>query len=158
MFAIYYAIYISITGKISEDFKNNWHVSIYILWHQQNVQLTLKWTISLISMILFYTLEYNQTKTGPSWSWSYGSWIYNYLCNQCLSPLMFWVRISIRARCTTTLCDKFCQWLATGQWCSPGSPVSSTNIIDRNDIAEILLKVGLNTITLTITHMSLCRK
>ena len=34
----------------------------------------------------------------------YGSWIYNYLCNQCLSPLM-WVRISIRARCTT-LCDK----------------------------------------------------
>jgi hypothetical protein len=64
MFAIYYAIYISITGKISEDFKNNWHVSIYILWHQQNVQLTLKWTISLISIILFYTLEYNQTKTG----------------------------------------------------------------------------------------------
>jgi hypothetical protein len=24
----------------------------------------------------------------PSWSWSYGSWIYNYMCNQCLSPLM----------------------------------------------------------------------
>jgi len=22
-----------------------------------------------------------------SWSWSYGSWIYNYLCKQCLSPL-----------------------------------------------------------------------
>jgi hypothetical protein len=22
----------------------------------------------------------------PSWTWSYGSWIYNYLCNQCLSP------------------------------------------------------------------------
>jgi hypothetical protein len=34
------------------------------------------------------------------WPWSYGSGIYNYLCNQCLSPLM-WVRISIRARCTT---------------------------------------------------------
>jgi hypothetical protein len=32
------------------------------------------------------------------------SWIYNYLCNQCLSPLM-WVRISIREMCTT-LCDK----------------------------------------------------
>ena len=26
---------------------------------------------------------------GPSWSWSYGSWIYNYLCNKCLSPPMF---------------------------------------------------------------------
>jgi len=24
---------------------------------------------------------------GLSWSWSYGGWIYNYLCNQCLSPL-----------------------------------------------------------------------
>jgi len=20
----------------------------------------------------------------PSWSWSYGSWIYSYLCNQCI--------------------------------------------------------------------------
>jgi len=24
---------------------------------------------------------------GSSWSWSYGSWIYNYVCNQCISPL-----------------------------------------------------------------------
>jgi len=24
---------------------------------------------------------------GPSWSWSYGTWIYNYLCNQCISPI-----------------------------------------------------------------------
>jgi len=24
---------------------------------------------------------------GSSWSWSHGSWIYNYLCKQCLSPL-----------------------------------------------------------------------
>ena len=23
----------------------------------------------------------------PSWSWSYGSWIYHYLCHQCLLPL-----------------------------------------------------------------------
>jgi len=28
----------------------------------------------------------------PSWSWSYDSWIYNYLCNQCISPLMLRVR------------------------------------------------------------------
>jgi len=28
-----------------------------------------------------------QIKRGTSWSWSYGSWIYNYLCNQCISPL-----------------------------------------------------------------------
>jgi hypothetical protein len=77
---------------------------------------------------------------GPSWSWSYGSWIYNYLCSQCLSPPMLWVRISIGARCTT-LCDKVYQWLATGRWFSPGPPVSSTNKTDRHDIAEILLNV-----------------
>ena len=44
----------------------------------------------------------------------------------------------------TTLCDKICQWLATGQWFSPVPPISSTNKIDRHDIAEILLNVVLN--------------
>ena len=78
----------------------------------------------------------------------YASWIYNYLCNQCLSPLMLWVRISTRARCTT-LCDKVCQWLATVLWFSPGPSVSSTNKINRHDITEILLKVALNTIKQT---------
>jgi hypothetical protein len=29
---------------------------------------------------------------GASWSWSYGSCIYNYLCNECLSSLKLWVR------------------------------------------------------------------
>jgi hypothetical protein len=32
--------------------------------------------------------------------WSYGSWIYNYICNQCLFPLTLWVRISLMVRCT----------------------------------------------------------
>ena len=31
---------------------------------------------------------------------------------------------------STTLCDKVCQWLTTGQWFSPGTPVSSTNKTD----------------------------
>jgi hypothetical protein len=49
----------------------------------------------------------------------------------------------------TTLCNKVCQWLTTGRWISLGTPVSSTNRTDRNDITEILLEVALNTITLT---------
>ena len=52
---------------------------------------------------------------GLSWLWSYSSWLYNYLCNQCISPLMFLVHISIRAMCTT-LCDIVCQWLAKIQF------------------------------------------
>jgi hypothetical protein len=47
----------------------------------------------------------------------------------------------------TTLCDKVCQWLATGQWFSPIPPVSSINKTYRH--AEILLKVVLNTIKQT---------
>ena len=78
-----------------------------------------------------------------SWPWSYGSWVYN-----CLWPLMLWVRISIRVRCTI-LCDKVCQWLATGRWFSQGPPVSSSNKTDRHNITEILLKVALNTIKQT---------
>ena len=54
----------------------------------------------------------------PSWSWSYGSWIYNYLCNQWLSRLKLF---------------------------SPGTLVPSNNKTDRHDITEILLKVVLST-------------
>ena len=84
---------------------------------------------------------------GSSWTWPYDSWIYNHLCNQCLSPLTLWVWIPLMASVLdTTLCDKVCQWLAAGQGFSPGNPVSSINKTDRHDIAEILLKVALNTI------------
>jgi hypothetical protein len=85
----------------------------------------------------------------------HGGWIYNYLCNQCLSPLKLWVRISIRARCTT-LCDKICQWLATAVWISLGPPVSSTNKTERHDITEILLKVALKTIKQTNRTLTIC--
>ena len=55
----------------------------------------------------------------PSRSWSCGSWIYNYLCNLCISPLKLWVRIPFRRGVlNTTLCDKVCQWLATRRWFS----------------------------------------
>jgi hypothetical protein len=53
----------------------------------------------------------------------------------------------------TTLCDKVCQWLATGRWFSSGAPVSSTNKTNCHDISEILLKVALNTITLPYIYI-----
>jgi hypothetical protein len=72
------------------------------------------------------------------------------MCNQCLSPLLLWVRSPLgRGLLDTTLCDKVYQWLATGRRFSQVTPVSSTNKTDRHDIAEILLKVVLNTIIQT---------
>jgi hypothetical protein len=49
----------------------------------------------------------------------------------------------------TPLCDKVCQWLATGRCFSPGTPVSSTNRTDSHDITEILLKNVVSTIKST---------
>ena len=88
------------------------------------------------------------------WSWSYGSWIYNYLCNQCLSPLTLWVQIPFSwwGVLDTTLCDKVCQWLATGRWVSLGTSVFSTNRLTATiySVTARLLKVTLNTINQTI--------
>ena len=107
----------------------------------------------MLNIYLYPLSEFNSSslKQGPLWLWSYGSWICNYLCNQYLSPLTLWVRILFRRGVLSkTLCDKVCQWLVTGQWFSPSTLGSSTNKTDRHDITEILLKVVLNTITLTL--------
>ena len=102
------------------------------------------------------------------WSWSYGSWIYNYPCNQCLSPLTLWVWTPLRrgvldtTLCDqvcqwgildTTLCDQVCQWLVAGQWLSP---VSSFNKTGHHDITEILLKVVLKHNNSNQTVLCLC--
>ena len=43
-------------------------------------------------------------------------WIYNYLYNQCLSPLTLWFRIPFMwSVLDTTLCDNVCQWLVAGR-------------------------------------------
>ena len=63
------------------------------------------------------------------------------LCNQCLLINI----VSVNP--AQTLCDKVCQWLATGRWFSQGTG-SSSNKTDHHT-TEILLKVALNTITLT---------
>jgi hypothetical protein len=62
-----------------------------------------------------------------------------------------WVRArlcKLQKGCTrlATASDKVYQLLAHGRWFSPGTPASFTTKADRHDIAEILLKVALNTI------------
>jgi len=67
-----------------------------------------------------------------SWSWSYGSWIYNYLYNQ--KPITTKAVCSNRTDAVCTRCDKVCQWLTTGRWFSPGTlkltPRYSWNIVE----------------------------
>ena len=118
------------------------------------------WLVSLNNIIHYFPLTVaimvniiNLTQ-GPLCLWSYGSWIYNYLCNQCLSPLTLWVWIPLmRGVLDATWCDKVCQWLAVGWWfSSPSTLVSSTNKTDCHDITEILLKVAFNTINLTQSY------
>ena len=108
------------------------------------------------SMIIIYIVYFFICVAGPSWPWSYDSWIYNSLCIRYLSPLMLWVRLPLRAS-STTLCDKFCRWLAAGWWLSPGTR-SSTNKTDCHDITDILLKVALNTIKQTSKHICVALK
>ena len=95
---------------------------------------------------------------GSSGPWSFGSSIYNYLCNRCISPLILCVRLPLRAR-SRTVCVPVCQWLTAGWWFSPGPPVSSINKTDRHDLTEILLKVALNTIKPNLNKLVLssCR-
>ena len=63
--------------------------------------------------------------------------------NQCLSSLKLWVRILFIARCTRYNI----MWQSLSVTCDR-SVVFSTIKTDCHDIAEILLKVVLNTITL----------
>jgi hypothetical protein len=48
-------------------------------------------------------------------------------------------------RCTRLASDKVYQLLAHGRWFSPGTLASSTTKTGRHYMAEILLKVALNT-------------
>ena len=65
-----------------------------------------------------------------TWSWSYCSWIYIYLCNQCPSPLK-WVWVPFIIRCTRyNICNNLSEtceslWIST---------VSSTNKTNGHDI------------------------
>ena len=98
----------------------------------------------LLKFIFFFSLTGGDGEDGKVLS---SCEIYNYICNRCISPLTMWSRILLRwCVLDTTLCDKSYHWLAGDRWFSPGSLVACTNNIYRHDIAEILLKVALNTI------------
>jgi len=52
---------------------------------ERKAQLSVTMPVPKQAVCIYSMLRFN----GPSWPWSYGSWIYNYLYSQCLSPLKF---------------------------------------------------------------------
>ena len=106
----------------------------FISFHfNETFHMAFRWSCSFLCSELSIFIDSNGA------SWSYGSWSYNYLCNQYLSPLTLWVQNPLRRDVLdTTLCDKVCQWLVTGRLFSPDTSVSSINKTDCLDITEIL--------------------
>ena len=107
-----------------ENIENWWMSSVL------NVKSLYSYYLEILHQSTEYTIHSDwsivDSTQGPLW---YGSWIYNYLCNQYLSPLKLWVRIPLRWDVLDkTLCNKVCQWLAAGLWFSPGAPVGIATI------------------------------
>ena len=87
-------------------------------------------------------LVFNIHWWGPSWAWSYGSWIYNYLYNH--FPITTKIVSSNLVHCEVYSIQHYViEFVSNFQ---QGTPVSSTNKTDHHYIAEIFLKVALNSI------------
>ena len=83
---------------------------------------------------------------GPGWLNELGSWITKQLI-QAYHQYGVGSLCKLQKGCTrlATASDKVYQLLAHGRWFSLGTPASSITKAGRHDIAEILLKVALNT-------------
>ena len=84
--------------------------------------------------------------------WSSPKRTSNHYCIECnlFSPWYSWTIAHLVLSNNHTLAHTLTQWLATGRWFSPGIPISSTNKTDHHDLTEIVLKVVLTIVTLTM--------
>jgi hypothetical protein len=102
-------------------------------------------TLSHFKLLLVISVQFNWGNNlcgGPGWLNAYTS--YKPITNTA------WVRArlcKLQKGCTrlAAASDKVYQLIAHGWWFSPGPPAFSTTKTIRHDIAEILLKVALNT-------------
>ena len=101
---------------------------------------------NIIQLIDLFSLISVADGPGGSMSWVIGlpNTSYKHITNAA------WVRAQLcklQKGCTrlAAASDKVYQLLSQGQWLSPGTLASSTTKTGRHDIAEILLKVALNT-------------
>jgi hypothetical protein len=80
-----------------------WQQIIFILTQKtypQRIDYNSIIVTNTIIKYIFKILPHHKRIKGSTWLWSYGSCIYNYLCNQCLSLLKLWGGIPLISRCT----------------------------------------------------------
>ena len=99
----------------------------------------------LLNVALKHQKSINQTLSygicfNSELSWSYCSWIYYYICNQCISPLTLQCRIPLIDYVIKFVRDL---WQVGGFLRVFRFPPPITNKTDRHDITEILLKASL---------------
>ena len=124
---------------------------MFLKWNRLKTQYITWMVLYLLIGHLRWLLSWNiisHKNLELSWWWSYCSWISNYLCNQCLSPLKLWILNPVQARCTQYNIMWYSLSVTSDKSVVFSGRVLSTNKTNRHDITEILLKVVLDIITL----------
>ena len=82
------------TCSIKQSFLEHWRFVFLnnLKWNCGNI-----WVRNVLKILIYVDRE---GVGGASWWWLYGSWICNYLCNQCLSPLKLCSRSPFNVRYT----------------------------------------------------------
>ena len=76
-----------------------WAYVVYRQLSHGNILLKKRYIITFLYHLLYAITVLKSRKYNGGPSWSYGSLIYNDLCNQSLSPLKLWVRTQFMAGC-----------------------------------------------------------
>ena len=118
--------------------------TIYIIYLQMS-QATQFWIILQISGVNWVSCRHLLQYSGVNYQSNFKGCILTKKI-----PNTAWVRVrlcKLQKGCfkRAAASDKVYQWLVHGRWFSPGTPAFSTTNTGRHDIAEILLKVALNT-------------
>jgi hypothetical protein len=113
------------------------------------------WLHDICTLYAYVLVQLFLSCRGPRWLNELGSWIANNSHKPITNTAWLRARLcKLQKGCTrlATASDKVDQFPAYGRWFSPGTPATSNTKIGRHDIAEILLKVALNTINKSINQ------
>ena len=90
-----------------------WSSINILIWIMQGIVFHLKKLVHIGTFLHIIFVAALPLKIRLSWSWLYGSWIYNCLFSQLLSPLKLWAWIPLMARCTRY----YIMWVSLSMTC-----------------------------------------